>query len=399
MNIRPVNIRHLQIDQRGLYKQPGSLNWSVEFQIKGIGRVRETLGTADRKQAAIAATKLRADYHERARLGVTTMRLDVALERYGKLQLAKSHGRPAVYVSVAKRLAEAFGAATLLDDITTQRIAAWSEQMLHSGKKLRTKGGTRGQTTTSKHAGLKPGSVNRYLILLNSVMRIAHRKWKTLAAMPVIELLKDKAKRAKKDKLYLTHSEEKALMIASPIWLRHVEQFLLGTGARKMEACNLVWENVFNLQSNAEYAEVKFQHAPEEGRTTKNGESRMVPLPPSVRELLIRLRKWQRDEGYTGDFVFVHKAAKGGENGFVRSLGLNKPFNAACRKAAIKSCVIHTLRHTFASRLVMAGEPLLNVRDLLGHKDFAVTQIYAHLAPNNLAKSVARLDALAAAAA
>ena len=44
---------------------------------------------------------------------------------------------------------------------------------------------------------------------------------------------------------------------------------------------------------------------------------------------------------------------------------------------------IHTLRHTFASRLVQGGRPIYNVQMLMGHKTPGMTQRYAHLSPNH----------------
>ena len=44
--------------------------------------------------------------------------------------------------------------------------------------------------------------------------------------------------------------------------------------------------------------------------------------------------------------------------------------------------VFHTLRHTFASWLVQAGQPIAVVSSLLGHKSLDMTMRYAHLCPD-----------------
>ena len=51
----------------------------------------------------------------------------------------------------------------------------------------------------------------------------------------------------------------------------------------------------------------------------------------------------------------------------------------------------HMLRHTFASHAVMSGASLYAVQKLLGHKTAAVTQKYAHLAPDFVGREVARM--------
>jgi site-specific recombinase XerD len=52
----------------------------------------------------------------------------------------------------------------------------------------------------------------------------------------------------------------------------------------------------------------------------------------------------------------------------------------------------HTLRHTFASWLVMEGVDLYKVKELLGHKDLTMTQRYAHLAPDSLRGAINVLE-------
>ncbi len=52
----------------------------------------------------------------------------------------------------------------------------------------------------------------------------------------------------------------------------------------------------------------------------------------------------------------------------------------------------HTLRHTFASWLVQKGIGLYEVKELMGHADFKMTQRYAHLSPEGLRKAVKVLE-------
>lgn len=63
----------------------------------------------------------------------------------------------------------------------------------------------------------------------------------------------------------------------------------------------------------------------------------------------------------------------------------------AARAAVGVDCRWHDLRHTCASWLVQAGVPLFVVQQLLGHTSPAMTQRYAHLAPETLAEAVAKL--------
>ena len=56
-------------------------------------------------------------------------------------------------------------------------------------------------------------------------------------------------------------------------------------------------------------------------------------------------------------------------------------FNGALTEAKIKDSSWRCNRHTFASRLVMAGVDLRTVAELMGHRSIQMTGGYAHLAP------------------
>ena len=73
--------------------------------------------------------------------------------------------------------------------------------------------------------------------------------------------------------------------------------------------------------------------------------------------------------------------------------GPRRWFEPALADAKITGFSWHCLRHTFASRLVMAGVDLRTVQELLGHKAIAMTVRYSHLAPKHTLAAVERLDA------
>lgn len=62
------------------------------------------------------------------------------------------------------------------------------------------------------------------------------------------------------------------------------------------------------------------------------------------------------------------------------------------KKAGVTSIRFHDLRHTFASVLVQNGVELYTVQRLMRHKTAAMTQRYAHLAPNTLQAAMSRID-------
>src|SRR5207253_3594841 len=74
-----------------------------------------------------------------------------------------------------------------------------------------------------------------------------------------------------------------------------------------------------------------------------------------------------------------------------------KVYEPALSRAGIQGSTWHTLRHTFASRAVMAGVDIRTVQELMGHSTITMTMRYTHLSPAHLRAAVnkASLGALA----
>ena len=71
---------------------------------------------------------------------------------------------------------------------------------------------------------------------------------------------------------------------------------------------------------------------------------------------------------------------------------LSMKFIRACRAAGVEGVSFHTLRHTFASQLKMAGADLDDIRRLLGHGDMRMVQRYTHVGKSHLEAAASRLD-------
>ena len=69
-----------------------------------------------------------------------------------------------------------------------------------------------------------------------------------------------------------------------------------------------------------------------------------------------------------------------------------RAFLPALAQAGIKDIVWHTLRHTTASRLVMAGVDIRTVQEIMGHKTLAMTMRYSHLSGEHLSRAIGRIS-------
>jgi site-specific recombinase XerD len=115
----------------------------------------------------------------------------------------------------------------------------------------------------------------------------------------------------------------------------------------------------------------------------KNGESRPLPIGTRLNAVLDEALT-QRGHAPT---VFV----KDSGDPWTPS-AFAHAFAVACRRAGVETLHPHVLRHTFASRLVMAGVDIRTVQELMGHKDIDMTLRYAHLSPNHKQAAMKMLE-------
>ncbi len=123
---------------------------------------------------------------------------------------------------------------------------------------------------------------------------------------------------------------------------------------------------------------------------TKNRKNRDVPIPPQLMEKLPEyMNTWvcpnnmETHQRTTEQrrFLFCD------ENGY-RMKTFRKAYGRHLERLGITGATIHTMRHTYASHLVMNNVNIRTVQELLGHHSIKVTEKYAHLSDNHKMEAV-----------
>ena len=151
-------------------------------------------------------------------------------------------------------------------------------------------------------------------------------------------------------------------------------------GLRLSEQRRLTWQDVDLLTGSLAV------------RRTKNGESREVPMNSIVRRVLVDLATQRTCPENPREPVFG--GCRRDASKFFP--GAVKRAQAALRAkgmdaARLDGVTWHSCRHTFASRLVMAGVDLRTVQELGGRRTLALVTRYAHMHPGHLRAAVERL--------
>ena len=151
--------------------------------------------------------------------------------------------------------------------------------------------------------------------------------------------------------------------------------FMCDTGVRCSNGVNLLWRDVKLPAKGSNQRGLVIMW----GDTTKPGEHQSVPLTSRAVEALEK-----QDKGASGPFKWLNPWT------------LRKHIKEAAEAAGMdpKEIVIHTFRHTCASRLVMKGVDIRRVQKFMGHKTITMTLRYANLAPKALEDCADALDTM-----
>lgn len=223
---------------------------------------------------------------------------------------------------------------------------------------------------------LSPITQSYHLIALRSFLGYcAKRDIETLAGAKV-ELPRTRRKQVS----FLTQEETERIMGAvggsAPQDLRDqaILELLYSSGLRVSELCNL----------NREHINLKRGEFMVRGKGQKD---RPVFISPEASECLAAYLTTRHDDlkplfiRYSG----TKEADKDGENFRLTPRSVQRIVSHYAVAAGITKHVSpHTLRHSFATDLLMNGADIRSVQSMLGHSNIATTQVYTHVTDRHL---------------
>ena len=202
----------------------------------------------------------------------------------------------------------------------------------------------------------KNATINRYVAAISVVFSYSYKEY-GLHVNPVSKIpsLPENNERTR----FLSEAERTSLFKAcrASKWdkLYLIVLLAITTGARKGEITKLRWNDIDFDRRTAYVA------------TTKNGQPKVLPLTDSV------IRELQLFDTKDSSLIFASRIK------CEVAYCFTKPWKKALEDAEIKDFRFHDLRHSCASYLAQSGASLLEIADVLGHKQISVTKRYAHL--------------------
>ena len=328
---------------RGVYKRGDT--WCIRFRHNGRD-VREAVGPSRKLALEVRAKRL----------------LEVAEGRYFPERTARRR------MTVAEAIDEHLERIehTHKDLVSKRTHAAfWKKALGHRAIADVQASDIERALTKLRKSGRGAGTSNRYRTFAQRIFSIAVEECQ-VDVNPVVRVKRTKEPPGRTR--ILAPDEERRLMAAldrDPVAKARVT-LALHTGMRQGEQWAARWEDIA-LDGGQLYIP-----------RTKSGVPRWVPLNAVARAALGFLRSARG----LSELICPGDAAH-----FQRRV-----FVPTCARAGLANLHWHDLRHTFASRLVMAGVDLHSVQKLMGHSTITMTMRYSHLTPGHLRDAVAALE-------
>lgn len=236
---------------------------------------------------------------------------------------------------------------------------------------------THGRQAQGKPAGLKKNTQNYYLIALRNLLKyLAKRDIETLTA-DKIEL----GKQLERQVIFLENNEIERLLSSSidnslkSLRDNAILELLFSTGLRVSELCGLNRDSInLSVKNGSDEFPIR----------GKGDKIRLVFLSENAK---ISLKNYLRMRQDIDPALFVRQVKNFNKTDNLRltSRSVERLVKYYATKAGLtKKITPHTIRHSFATDLLINGADIRSVQALLGHSNIATTQIYTHITDKHL---------------
>ncbi len=332
--------------------QVGTGVWWIEYYDGDGRRHRERVGTKSQARQAYAfrKTEVREKRFKIERVGRAKPKilLSDAIDRFLEVEAPHLRGRNVRWgMELWRRV---FGSHPI-DLLTSDDVLRWR--------------------TSRKKDGVQNSTINRDLTYLRQVLRFAREQGMTENDPFVnVRSLEPPQGRIR----YLSEEEQDRLREACcqrNAWFWPWILIAIGTGLRLGEQLRLMWSDV-DLNGKSIYIR--------RPKTRRGEKLESIPLRRDVEALFLSLPSRRAGERC---FCWRDNPDHAPNNNLIHDL-----FSSTIRAAGVENLHWHDLRHTFASRLVMAGVDLYRVSKLMRHSSISMTERYAHLSPQHLRDAI-----------
>jgi integrase len=316
-----------------LYKR-GSV-WWVKIRGRGGRVLRRTTGTSDKRKAQELHDKLLAERWRVEKLGESPERTwDEAAEQW---LVETKHKADHIRDEAKIEWLKSYLGGMMLHEVTRDTVRLIGERKLRE---------------------TSPGTANRYLALIRSILRKAAYEWEWIDSPPKVRLYKEPTRRVR----WLTRVEAERLLSELPPHQAQAARFALATGLRQRNVLDLRWEDVDLVRRTA------WVH-PDQAKAKR---AICVPLNADAVRVLEAL------EGVHPTHVFSYRGEP------IKNIN-TKAWKAALRRAGIEDFRWHDLRHTWASWHAQSGTPQHVLQELGAWESSSMVRRYAHFGPGHLA--------------
>ena len=327
-----------------LYRRSESANWWCEFVLDGQ-RFRLSTRTKNRGQAQEFETLARNRAYNQLRLGHRpAVPWKSAAERWLSETRKRSIDQDRTIISWFSAQLEP---STTLQDITREVIE---------------------QLRALKAEETSEATADRYMALLNAILRKAVNDWGILTSAPRVPMYRPEPKEPR----WITREQFRRLEDELPPHLRMAARFAVLTGLRMRSQLGLTWDRV----------DLRMRHLWIGASGMKGKRTHGLALSRQAAAVLRAIRCQRKDLQQAHVFLFRGKPYADA-NGAAWRL--------AVARAGLDGLRWHDLRHTWASWAVQSGVRLEELMQLGGWRSLTMVMRYAHLAPGHLAAAAGRV--------